>query len=86
MIPKIIHYCWFGGAEKPEILKKCMASWKLLTEDGYKLMCWDESNCTFDENDYIRLAYKVKKYAFMSDYYRLQALYKWGGYISIQMS
>lgn len=79
MIPKIIHYCWYGKAEKPEIIKICMNSWKVLTDDGFSVMCWDESNCSFDENDFIMHAYKKRRYAFISDYYRLKALYEWGG-------
>lgn len=76
-IPKIIHYCWFGGKALPEELEKCLATWSKL--DGYTIMRWDESNCTFDENDFIRCAYRDKKLAFVSDFYRMKALYEYGG-------
>ena len=55
-IPKIIHYCWFGGKPLPEDLKKCIESWEKL--EGYTVMRWDESNCSFDENDFVRKAYE----------------------------
>ncbi len=76
-IPKIIHYCWFGGKTVPEDLQRCIDSWNAL--DGYTIMRWDETNCTFDENEFIRKAYAEKKYAFISDYYRLRALDEYGG-------
>lgn len=77
MIPKIIHYCWFGGKEKPAEIKMCIESWSILSD--YKIIEWNESNCTFDENEYIRRAYAEKKWAFVSDFYRLKALYEMGG-------
>ncbi|MBR6535691.1 MAG: hypothetical protein IKT67_00660 [Lachnospiraceae bacterium] len=77
VIPKIIHYCWFGGNPIPEDLQECIDSWKQL--EGYTLMRWDESNCTFDENEYIKKAYAEKKFAYISDYYRLKALDEYGG-------
>ena len=76
-IPKIIHYCWFGGKTIPEDLQRCIDSWTAL--EGYKIMRWDETNCTFDENEFIRRAYAEKQYAFISDYYRLKALDEYGG-------
>lgn len=76
-IPKIIHYCWFGGKPIPEELKICMDSWKKL--DGYTIMRWDESNCSLKENKFVQKAYKEKKMAYVSDYYRLLALYEYGG-------
>ncbi len=76
-IPKIIHYCWFGGSPLPEDLEQCLKSWEKL--EGYTVMRWDESNCSFDENDFIRNAYKDKQLAFISDYYRLKAIYEYGG-------
>jgi hypothetical protein len=76
-IPKIIHYCWFGGKPIPENMQKCIDSWKLL--EGYLVMRWDESNCSFEENEFIRKAYKEKRFAYISDYYRLKALYAYGG-------
>mgnify|MGYP004625459171 FL=1 len=61
-IPKIIHYCWFGKGEIPETLKKCMESWKILEQAGYKIMRWDESNCSFNENDFVKKCYAEKKW------------------------
>lgn len=76
-IPKIIHYCWFGGNAIPEKLQRCIDSWSLLK--GYKLMRWDESNCSFDENDFVKKTYQEKQLGYIGDYYRLKALYEYGG-------
>lgn len=79
MIPKIIHYIWFGPNPYPPKIKKCIESWKKHLPD-YQFMLWNEE--TFDiENscDFVRQAYEHKKYAFVSDYVRLWALYKFGG-------
>lgn len=76
-IPKIIHYCWFGGKPIPEDLQKCIDSWSML--EGYKVMRWDESNCSFDENEFVRKTYAEKKLGFIGDYYRLKAVYEYGG-------
>lgn len=77
-IPRIIHYCWFGRGEQPKLLKKCKASWaKHLA--NYKLMEWNESNFDIASNRYVKQAYEAKKYAFVSDYARLYALYHFGG-------
>ena len=78
-IPKIIHYCWFGKNEMPDALKECMASWKILEQAGYKIVRWDESNCSFDENDFVKKCYSEKKWGFIGDYYRAKALYENGG-------
>lgn len=79
MIPKIIHYCWFGGNPLPELEQRCLASWHQHMPDWeYKL--WNEE--TFDIAAaplYVRQAYEAKKYAFVSDYVRLWALEKYGG-------
>ena len=76
-IPKIIHYCWFGGKPIPESLQKCIDSWKRL--EDYKVMRWDESNCSFEENDFVRKTYQEKQLGFIGDYYRLKVLYEYGG-------
>ncbi|SEG25582.1 Glycosyltransferase sugar-binding region containing DXD motif-containing protein [Butyrivibrio sp. Su6] len=76
-IPKIIHYCWFGGKPLPEDLKKCLDTWEKL--HGYTIMRWDESNCTFDENDFVRNTYKDGQIGFIGDYYRAKAVYEYGG-------
>lgn len=78
MIPKVIHYCWFGGNPLPEDAKKCIASWKKYFPD-YEIKECNESN--FDVNccPYVKGAYEQKKYAFVSDYARFWVLYKEGG-------
>lgn len=78
MIPKIIHYCWFGGKEMPELAQKCIASWKQYLPD-YELRLWNED--TFDLNlyPYAREAYDNRKFAFVTDVVRLWALNEFGG-------
>jgi len=79
MIPKTIHYCWFGGNELPPLAKKCIKSWKKYCKD-YKIIRWDETN--FDISSaplYVRQAYEAKKWAFVTDYVRLWAMTKYGG-------
>lgn len=78
MIPKIIHYCWFGGKELPESAKKCIASWKKYCPD-YKIIQWDESNFDMKTNLFIEQAYANRKYAFVSDFARFQVLRDTGG-------
>jgi mannosyltransferase OCH1-like enzyme len=78
MIPKIIHYCWFGGGEMPELAQKCIVSWhKYMPDWEYKL--WNEVNFDVNSVVYTKEAYAAKKYAFVSDYVRLWALYHEGG-------
>lgn len=84
MIPKIIHYCWFGGNPLPHLAVECMASWrKHMTNWEYK--CWDETNFDIAAAPlYVRQAYEAKKFAFVSDYVRLWALEQYGGlYIDV---
>ena len=78
MIPKIIHYCWFGGNPLPESAKKCIASWRKYLPD-YEIKEWNESNFDVNIIPYTAEAYKAKKYAFVSDYARFWILYKYGG-------
>ena len=78
MIPKIIHYCWFGGKEKPESVKQCISSWKKYCPD-YEIIEWNESNFDVTKNAYCKEAYEAKKWAFVTDYVRLLVLYKFGG-------
>ena len=78
MIPKIIHYCWFGGKEKPEIVRKCIATWKEHMPD-WEFKEWNESNFDINYNEYTKKSYEEKKYAFTSDIARLWALYNYGG-------
>lgn len=78
MIPKIIHYCWFGGKPLPTEVKKCISSWKIMCPD-YKIMCWDESNFDINVHPFVKAAYEAKKWAFVSDYARLEVVYEYGG-------
>ena len=78
MIPKIIHYCWFGGNEKPEKAKKCIESWKKYCPD-YEIIEWNESNFDVNQNGYTRMCIQEKKYAFLSDYARLVIVEEHGG-------
>jgi mannosyltransferase OCH1-like enzyme len=77
-VDKIIHYCWLGGKELPEKMKYCIESWKRLCPD-YEIKEWNESNYDIEKNDYIKCAYKDKKYAFVADYMRFDILYNYGG-------
>lgn len=79
MIPKIIHYCWFGGAPKPESVIKCINSWKEHCAD-FQIIEWNEKN--FDIGScprYVIDAYENKKWAFATDYIRLRIIYENGG-------
>ncbi|MCD7033142.1 glycosyl transferase [Metabacillus sp. GX 13764] len=77
-IPKIIHFCWFGKGAKPKLVQKCINSWRKHLPD-YQLIEWNESNFDINSNQYVKEAYEAKKYAFVSDFVRLHALYKHGG-------
>lgn len=78
MIPKVIHYCWFGKNPLPILAQKCIESWKKYLPE-YEIKEWNESN--FDVNciPYVKEAYEAKKYAFVSDYARFWILYHYGG-------
>lgn len=78
MIPKIIHYCWFGKGVIPKSQADCIKSWEKMLPD-YKIMRWDET--TFDVEKYsaAKYAYKVKKYALVSDVCRYNVLHEYGG-------
>lgn len=78
MIPKIIHYCWFGRNEKPEKIKKCIESWKTKLPD-YQIIEWNEDNFNYNALTYTKDAYEAKKYAFVSDVARVKALFEMGG-------
>ena len=77
-IPKILHYCWFGGGECPKISKKCFKSWAKYFKD-YRIIRWDESNFDCKCIPYVEQAYNAKKFMYVSDYARLCALYEYGG-------
>lgn len=78
MIPKIIHYCWFGGNPKSKLIKKCIKSWKKYCPN-YEIIEWNESNFDLNSCDYVREAYDEKKWAFVTDYARLKIVYEHGG-------
>ena len=77
-IPKIIHYCWFGKGEKPKIVKKCIESWKNILSE-YEIIEWNEETFNINSNEFVRQAYDKGKFAFVSDYVRVYALYNYGG-------
>lgn len=78
MIPKIIHYCWFGKNPKPEVVERCIASWKAYCPD-YEIVEWNESNYDVEANAFTKAAYEAKKWAFVSDMARLEIMAKHGG-------
>lgn len=78
MIPKIIHYCWFGKGELPELARKCISSWKEYMPEC-EIKEWNEDNFDVNMIQYTKDAYKNKKYAFVSDYARFYILQKHGG-------
>lgn len=77
-IPKIIHYCWFGGNKLSGLSHKCIESWKKNCPD-YEIIRWDENNFDIKYNRYVKEAYESKNWAFVSDYVRLYVVYKYGG-------
>lgn len=78
MIPKKIHYCWFGRGEKTKLAKKCIGSWKKYCAD-YEIIEWNEDNFDINYNAYTRYCYENKKWAFLSDYVRLLVINEHGG-------
>ena len=78
MIPKVIHYCWFGRNPLPESAKKCIDSWRKFFPE-YEIKEWNEDNFDVNIIPYTAEAYKARKYAFVSDYARFWILYHYGG-------
>jgi len=78
MIPKIIHYCWFGRGKMPKLEKQCIQSWEKYLPD-YEIKLWNEDNFDVNSIPYTKEAYEAKKYAFVSDYARFWILYHYGG-------
>ena len=78
MIPKIIHYCWFGGNPKPKLAEKCIASWKKHCP-GWEVIEWNESNFDVNRNGYTKMCHAQRRYAFLSDYVRLKVVAEHGG-------
>lgn len=78
MIPKKIHYCWFGGNPLPELAIKCIESWKKYCPD-YEIIQWNEKNYDIKKNKYMYQAYENKRWGFVPDYARLDIIYNHGG-------
>lgn len=78
VIPKKIHYCWFGGGKMPDRLSSYVKGWSKLCPD-YEIFLWNEDNYDVYKNDYIAEAYKCKRWSFVSDYVRLDVVYQYGG-------
>lgn len=78
MIPKIIHYCWFGGKLLPPLAQECIESWRRFLPD-YEIKEWNERNFDVNVIPYTAEAYRQKKYAYVSDYARFEILQKYGG-------
>ena len=78
MIPRIIHYCWFGNSPMPDLAQRCIASWHQCMPD-YEFKLWNERNFDVDSVAYVKEAYAERKFAFVSDYVRLKALKEEGG-------
>ncbi len=78
MIPKIIHYCWFGGNPLPDLAIRCIKSWRRFFPD-YEIKEWNEDNFALDCCEYVQEAYREEKWALVSDYARFLILYKFGG-------
>ncbi len=78
MIPKKIHYCWFGGNALGENERKCITSWKKFCPE-FEIIEWNESNCDLNVNNFVRQAYELKEYAFVADFFRYYVIYENGG-------
>lgn len=78
MIPRTIHYCWFGKGKRPKLIRECIKSWQKLMPD-YQFKCWSEENFDVSKIRFVREAYEEKKWAFVADYVRFYALYNEGG-------
>lgn len=79
MIPKKIHYCWFGRGEKSKLMERCIASWKRFCPD-YEIIEWNEDNFDVTQYPYASYCLREKKYAFLSDFVRLAVVYQQGGF------
>lgn len=79
MIPKIIHFVWVGGAPKPDLVLQCINTWRRFCPD-YTIMEWGNDCLGEIDNQYVHEAFHEKKWAFVSDYIRLWALKKYGGF------
>lgn len=78
MIPKKIHYCWFGRNPLPELAVRCIESWKKYCPD-YEIIEWNEDNYDINKISYVKEAYQARKWAFVTDYVRLDVVNQYGG-------
>ena len=78
MIPKVIHYCWFGDAPKPKLAEKCLASWKKFCPN-FEIVEWNDKNFDLAQSPYLQRRYERKEWAFLSDYARLLIVQEYGG-------
>lgn len=78
MIPKKLHYCWFGRNPKPQLVQKCIESWKKYCPD-WEIIEWNEDNYDISKSEFCKQAYENKKWAFVSDYARFDILNQYGG-------
>ena len=78
MIPKIIHYCWFGGKELPKEYQNYINGWKKLCPD-YEIIEWNETNYDINKNQYAKQAAEAGKWSFVSDYLGFDVVYEYGG-------
>ncbi len=78
LIPRTIHYCWFGGKPKSDLIMHCIESWKRNAPD-FEIIEWNESNCDIHANRYVEEAYAAKKWAFVADYFRMEKIEEFGG-------
>ena len=78
MIPKVIHYCWFGGNPLPKELQDYIDTWKEKCPN-YEIKCWNESNYDYTKNEYMKQAFEKGKWGFVSDYVGYDVVYKYGG-------
>lgn len=78
MIPKIIHFCWLSTDKYPDLIEKCISTWKAKLPD-YEFVHWDTDRFDLDSNIWVKQAFETKKYAFAADYIRLYAVYNYGG-------
>jgi hypothetical protein len=78
MIPRVIHYCWFGGCPLPDSAERCLASWRKFCPD-YEIRRWDETSFNVEQCRFSREAYAAGKWAFVSDYARLRIILNQGG-------
>lgn len=79
MIPKIIHYCWFGRQEKTELVKRCIGSWYQYCPD-YRIIEWNEDNCDISSMPlFVRQAFETEKWSYVTDYIRLKVVHDYGG-------